>query len=350
MATPATVARPTDISAMAMTAVPPSDFVASRLQQLLRSDGEFRSALPSAAVNEAKMRPELGLAQLMALVMEAYADRPALARRATELVTDPVSGQRTRRLLPQFESLSYRELWSRARALASFWHAEADASLRANDLICILAFAGIDFVTVDLAAIHNGAVVVPMQTNAPLPQLLGIFKEVEPRWLATSLECLPTAVELVLSGPRPAGLLLFDYDPQVDEQRALYEAAQSRLAAHGLDELVLTLPQARMRGAQVSAARLFAEPATDKRLCTIYYTSGSTGLPKGAMYPELMVKPTWRAVSPIPVFYMHYMPMNHSFGRAASSGRSAPAAPATSPPRATSRRCSKTSRWPARPS
>jgi long-subunit acyl-CoA synthetase (AMP-forming) len=28
-----------------------------------------------------------------------------------------------------------------------------------------------------------------------------------------------------------------------------------------------------------------------------------------------MVKPTWRMVSPIPFFYMHYMPMNHSFGR-----------------------------------
>ena len=223
MATPATAVRPADSATMAMTVARPSDFVASRLQQLLQTDPNFRAALPSAEVNEKKMHAELGLAQIMALVMEAYAGRPALAQRATELVTDPVSGQRTRQLLPQFESISYRELWSRARALASFWYAEADHGLRANDRICILAFAGIDFATVDLAAIYNGAIVVPLQTNAPPGQLLGIFREVEPRWLAVSLECLGTAVELALSGSRPAGLLLFDYDPEVEtssEQRS----------------------------------------------------------------------------------------------------------------------------------
>ena len=33
------------------------------------------------------------------------------------------------------------------------------------------------------------------------------------------------------------------------------------------------------------------------------------------MYPELMVKPVWRMASPLPLVHMHYMPMNHSFGR-----------------------------------
>ena len=97
MATPATAVLPTDSATMAMTVARPSDSVASRLQQLLQSDANFRAVLPSTPVNEAKMRPELGLAQIMALVMDAYADRPALAQRATELVTDPVSGRRTRK-------------------------------------------------------------------------------------------------------------------------------------------------------------------------------------------------------------------------------------------------------------
>ena len=112
MATPATIVRPTDSATMAMTVARPSDFVASRLQQLLQTEPNFRAVLPSAEVNEEKMRPELGLAQVMALVMEAYAGRPALAQRATELVTDPVSGQRTRRLLPQFESISKQAVTS----------------------------------------------------------------------------------------------------------------------------------------------------------------------------------------------------------------------------------------------
>jgi fatty acid CoA ligase FadD9 len=33
------------------------------------------------------------------------------------------------------------------------------------------------------------------------------------------------------------------------------------------------------------------------------------------MYPEQMIKPMWRMVSPTSFLYMHYMPMNHSFGR-----------------------------------
>lgn len=70
----------------------------------------------------------------------------------------------------------------------------------ADDLLCILAFAGIDLATVDLAAIHNGAVVVPIQTNAPIQQLVSIFEEVEPRWLATSLDLSRSCTYAELGG------------------------------------------------------------------------------------------------------------------------------------------------------
>jgi fatty acid CoA ligase FadD9 len=289
--------------------------IAARIRELNSNDAQFRAALPLATVTEAKVRPELGLAQIAALIMEAYADRPALAQRATELVIDPATGRETRRLLERFDSISYRELWSRARALASVWQHDAARRLGANDLLCILGFAGIDFATVDLAAIHNGAVVVPMQTNAPLPQLLAIFNEVAPKWLATSLESLETAAELVLTGHRPSGLLVFDYYPEIEDERQVFEAVQSKLALAGLPRLLVTLQATCADGETLPPPPLFSEPATDERLCTIYYTSGSTGLPKGAMYPESMVKPTWRMLPPVPIFYMHYMPMNHAFGR-----------------------------------
>lgn len=289
--------------------------LAERIKALMEHDVQFRQAMPLSSINETKVNPELNLAQTVALCMEGYSDRPALAQRATELVKEPSNGRVIRRLLPRFETLSYGELWTRARALANLWHHDAERQLRANDFLCIIAFAGTDFVTVDLAAIHNGAVVVPLQTNAPLGQLSEIVKEVQPRWFATSLECLHTTVELVLNGHRPAGVLLFDYHPEVDDDRETLAAAQAKLAAAGLADLLLNLQDACDQGGKLASAPLFAEPSTDKRLCTIYYTSGSTGLPKGAMYPESMLKPNWRIVAPIPFIYMHYMPMNHSFGR-----------------------------------
>lgn len=298
-----------------MTVAGPAGQIAARVAELAANDAQFRAALPIATVNDAKLRPDLGLAQIAALIMEAYADRPALAQRATELVTDRITGRRERQLLPRFETVSYGELWSRARDLANAWHHDSTRPLRANDSLCILAFAGIDFATVDLAAIHNGAIVVPLQTNGAFQQLRAILNEVEPKWLATSLESLDTAVDLVLAGHRPTGLLLFDYHSEVDSERETFEASQAKLAKAGFPDLLVTLPAMCASGAKLPPAPLFAETATDQRMCTIYYTSGSTGSPKGAMYPERMVKPTWRVVSPIPFFYMHYMPMNHSFGR-----------------------------------
>jgi len=266
-------------------------------------------------VNEAKLRPELGLAQVAAIVMEGYADRPALAQRASELVTDPVTGRKSRQLLGTFETVSYRELWSRARALANVWHHETVKPLRSEEFLCILAFAGIDYATVDLAGIFSGVIAVPMQTNAPIQQLIDIVKETEPRWIATSLECLDTAVELVISGFRPVGLVVFDYHPEVDDEREVFDAAVNKLMAAGLPDLLDTLPALCARGATLPAAPLYAKPDTHNRLCTIYYTSGSTGSPKGAMYPERLVKTVWRAPSPRASLTVHYMPMNHAFGR-----------------------------------
>ena len=291
-----------------------SQFVATNIKELLASDEQLRAALPLPAVAEAKNKPGLGLSQVIAFCMESYADRPALARRASELITDPATGHLTRRLLKHFETISYGELWARACALANTWYHDSQRSLRTDDLICIIGFSGVDFTTTILAAYYNGAVIVPLQFNAAIQQLMPIVKEAAPRWIATSLECLNTSIELVLEGHRPAGLLVFDYHPEVDDERAVFENAREKLAAAGLSELLITMEDACTQGGNLPPAPLFENPDDERRMCCIIYTSGSTGSPKGAMQPERTMKHIWQIRQPIPMVHLHYMPLNHGGG------------------------------------
>ena len=85
---------------------------------LMANDEQLRGLRPRDEVTAAMHRPGLRLAQVVAEAMTGYADRPALAERATELVVDPSTGRATRELLPRFDTVTYGELWSRVRAVA----------------------------------------------------------------------------------------------------------------------------------------------------------------------------------------------------------------------------------------
>ncbi|OBK37720.1 hypothetical protein A5659_01360 [Mycobacterium sp. 1165196.3] len=84
-------------------------------------DPQFAAAQPSAAVTAAIQRPGLRLTQVMQTVMEGYAERPALGQRAVEFVNDPQTGRTLLKLLPRFETITYRELWRRVGTLANAW-------------------------------------------------------------------------------------------------------------------------------------------------------------------------------------------------------------------------------------
>ncbi len=279
--------------------------LAYRTADLMVNDSQFRAALPLSSVSETLKRPGMRLAEIMSVVMEAYAERPALGQRVRQ----------SSRLQPEFQTISYGELWARTRALASAWHHDQALRIAAGDFICILGFAGIDYVTVDLAAIHRGAVTIPLQTNAPTEQLRQIIAEVGPRCLATSMDWLDTAVELVLSVVSPTHLIVFDFQSDDTAKRTLLHTAQQRLADAGSTVLVKTLIDMCEHGATLAPAPLFVAAPNENPLSTIYYTSGSTGSPKGAMYLENMVKGPWLSARDKPLIYLHYMPMNHSWGR-----------------------------------
>ena len=126
-----------------------------------------------------------------------------------------------------------------------------------------------------------------------MTQLRPIVAETEPRVIASSVDSLADAVELALTGHTPARLVVFDYHPEVDDQREAFDAARARLAQRAARCVVETLAEVLERGTALPAAPAFVSADADP-LTLLIYTSGSTGAPKGAMYTERLVANIWR--------------------------------------------------------
>src|SRR5215203_4859621 len=137
--------------------------VARRHAALLETDPQYRNSMPLESVGELKSNPSLRSSQLMQSVMQAYADRPAVGRRACRTVSDPVTGRRSLQLLDRFETRTYGELWNDVRGLAALWQHDVALSVRPGDLVCILGSGSVGFLVTDLACLHVGAASVPLQ-------------------------------------------------------------------------------------------------------------------------------------------------------------------------------------------
>nr|WP_051026876.1 carboxylic acid reductase [Nocardia higoensis] len=285
-----------------------------RVAELHAADTEVRGATPDPAVTEAINQPGLRLRELIATVFEAYADRPALARRTSELVVDEGSGTRIRRLLPSFDKITYRELGERMRAVASAWRHDDRLGLRAGDFVATLGFNSVDYAVVELACAEAGVVTVPLQASASVERLSAILAETEPTILAVGLDSLPHAVDCVRTGVAPRAVHVFDYDPGLDDHRAVLAAARARLAEADSPIRLETLSEIEERGRTLPPV-----PADDRTdddpLALLVYTSGSTGTPKGAMYTERLVKIMWLGQLPLAAVNFNYMPLSHVAGR-----------------------------------
>ena len=220
----------------------------SRFEKLSSSDTQFIAAQPDPAVTAGLDDPGLLLADVIRTVMDGYADRPALGQRAVEFVTD-ANGRTVAELQPRFDTLTYRETWTRVRALAD---ALADNPVRPGDRVATLGFTSADYAIVDMALSLAGAVAVPLQTSAPVQQLNPILVETEPVAILSSVDHLKDAVELALTAYTPKRLVVFDYHPQVDDHREALESAAARLAdrrvpVDALDDVIKQCPNA-LRG------------------------------------------------------------------------------------------------------
>jgi hypothetical protein len=153
------------------------------------------------------------------------------------------TGRTSAELLPRFETITYRELSERVVAVAA---GVTQNPVRPDDRVAVLGVTSIDYATVDMALLRLGAVAVPLQTSAPLAALRPIAAETEPVVIASSVEFLDDAVELVLTGHLPQRLVVFDYHGEVDDDRDAMAAATTRLAGNPVS--VETLADVLTRG------------------------------------------------------------------------------------------------------
>jgi fatty acid CoA ligase FadD9 len=302
---------------------PREERLVRRIIDLYLDDQQFADARPSEAIAAAIAEPEMQLKQIVRTVMEGYADRPALGQRAVRFLNDPETGRTSSELLPRFETVTYRELWSRVTAFTNVLVGDPEHPVRPGDRVCVLGFTSVDYTIIDMALVQLGAVSVPLQTSAPITQLRPIVAETEPVVIAAGADYLDDAVELILIGHSPVRLVVFDYHPETDDHREAVDAARTRLAKAGSPVIVETLTELLARGDALSAEPLSTrDDDDDDPLALLIYTSGSTGAPKGAMYPRHLVanfwgKSTWSwgESSAEPSITLSFMPMSHVMGR-----------------------------------
>ena len=308
----ATTAEP-PVVAKPVAAQPQAERVASRLACAYAEDASFAAAAALPEVVRARQAPGMTLARAVQITMEGYADRPALGKRARELVTDPKSGRSTLRLLPRFETWTFRELWERSRAIASEWHHDVTA-FRNADFVCLLGFTSPDYAAVLLANIHRGGVNVPLQTSAPPSQHHDIMAETEPRVYVSSVEYLDLAIDGILMGFQPQRLIVMDFDERDDDHRDALATGKARLQAAGSAVRVDTLEAVIARGKPLEEPALYAPEPGEDPLAWLFYTSGSTGTPKGAMFGHSLTITQWQNEMKFPMVTLSFMPMSHLIG------------------------------------
>ncbi|TCJ96712.1 carboxylic acid reductase [Nocardia alba] len=284
--------------------------LADRIMGLYAEDEQIRAARPPADVHALVTTPGLTTARIVETVMTAYADRPALGTRRTELVE--TGGRTTRKLLPEFELLTYGQAWERTRALAAAWHRDG---VVAGDFIAVLGFTSADYTVLDLATIHLGGVAVPLQTGAGLEQLRSILDETEPTVFAVDTAHLGIAVDAILAGATPRSLIVFDHHADDDDHRDAVDAARARLRAGGSSLVPNTLDHTIERGRLADPVPLSVPADGEDPLALLIYTSGSTGTPKGAMYTQRLVAVGWQPARPLTAIAVNFLPMSHIAAR-----------------------------------
>jgi len=286
------------------------------LLSLAERDPQLRALMPRPAVRRAACEPGLTCDRVVAAFLDGYLDRPALGERAYELTDCGLTGKKIRYYRQAFDTITYKDLHNRIKALAMAWRSHPQCSVKRDEFVCIMGFAGIGFAVIDVACAYAKAVTVPLSNSSTEADLKEIFSNVQPVVLASRIQDLALCVEHVIQQNSIKSLVVFDYDARVDEEAEAMESARARLNEAGADTVLLLLDDLIEYGRHQQFSFLPAQDGENEKLAMIIHSSGSTGKPKGACISARALINTWQGhEGGLPTVTLIMAPFNHNMGR-----------------------------------
>lgn len=283
---------------------------------LAKTDAELAKQLPDEAAYKTFYETDQPLPELLHTLFQAYGDRPALGERDYDIVSDKITGLKTRYYKRKYNSISFAQLLDRILCVSSAWQKPGPHRVKPDDFVCIMGFAGVDYVTIDTACAFAQAVTVPIQAAYGFDTLNGMLAEIEPKTIATTVEDLTMAVRLASANASVKSLIVFDYDGADEANVAAVENAQKALTEANAKLSLVLLEDLMALGDKDDWAFLPEHKDGSKRLAAIIHSSGSTGTPKGAMLTEGALIGHWRnSRIATPIIGIGLAPLNHLTGR-----------------------------------